>query len=299
LPGVVLLFSFTGPYKDRNFYRRTFLKVVGLAAVAEFYVNLADFHLIVELLLLPALFLLAAMSAVAGLKPETRPAKRFVDAVLGVVWIAILVGTGVWIVDHWDTLDQGELVLTFALPIWLTLIALPFVGVLSLYANYETTFVRIDHFTQDDREARRRAKVALIASFHVRNRALAAFTGRAAMELVRATTWDEARRIIAYHAAEARVREATEDLQAKRLARFAGIAGTDDEGHPLDQREFRATKSALAMLPLSRRSDGSGRRRTVVDRAPRPRHRDDGQGRWTSLVRLAAHCRWLEPRDRR
>ena len=34
------------------------------------------------------------------LKPETRPAKRFVDALLAVVGVAILVRTGVWVADR-------------------------------------------------------------------------------------------------------------------------------------------------------------------------------------------------------
>jgi hypothetical protein len=186
LPGLVLLFGFTRLYKDRSYYRRTLIGVIGLSAAIEFYVNLAEFPLPVELLLLPALVFLAALSAVARLKPETRPAKRFMDALLAVVGVAILVGTGVWVADHWNTLDKAELALSFALPIWLTLVAMPFVILFSLYANYETTFVRIDQATKDDPQARRRAKLALIASFHIRNRALYAFTGRAPGELANA-----------------------------------------------------------------------------------------------------------------
>jgi hypothetical protein len=74
--------------------------VIGLSAAIEFYVNIAEFPLPVELLLLPALVFLAALSAVARLKPETRPAKRFVDALLAVVGVAILVRTGVWVADR-------------------------------------------------------------------------------------------------------------------------------------------------------------------------------------------------------
>jgi hypothetical protein len=43
-------------------------------------------------------------------------------------------------------------------------------------------------------------------------------------------------------------------LVAKKLARYAGVPGTDDEGHPLDQREFAATKSALELLATFHRA---------------------------------------------
>jgi hypothetical protein len=248
VPGMVLLFGFTRAYEERRYYRRTLVSVIGVTAVVGFYVTLATFPLLVELLLLPALVFLGLMSAVAGLKPETRPAKRFVDGAMAIAGLAVFTGTGAWLIDHWASLDKTEVALSFALPIWLTIASLPFIFMFSLYANYETTFVRIDFATKSDPRARRRAKAALLASFHVRNRELHRFTGRAPGELASAQSWGEARRIIAFHRAEARVDEAKKDLATKKLIRYTGVPGTDWEGRPLDQREFEDTRHALDML---------------------------------------------------
>jgi len=254
VPGMVLLFGFTRAYEERRYYRRTLVSVIGVTVVVGFYVTLAAFPLLIELLLLPAIVFLGLVSAVAGLKPETRPAERFVDGVMAIAGLAVLFGTGAWLVDHWASLDTTEVALSFALPIWLTIASLPFIFLFSLYANYETTFVRIDFATTGDPRARRRAKAALLASFHVRNRELHKFTGRAPGELAAAKSWGEARRIIAYHRAEARLREAEEDLAAKKLIRYTGVPGTDWKGRPLDQREFKDTKRALDMLATFHRA---------------------------------------------
>lgn len=254
LPGILLLFRFSDAYEGRRFYLRALVSVIGLTAIVEFYVTLAAFPLWVEILLLPALVFLGLLSAVAGMKPDTRPAKRFVDVLLGILGLAILIGTAAWLADHWATIDKAQLALSFALPIWLTVAALPFIFLFSLYANYETIFVRVDMAAQDDEQARRRAKLALIASFHLRNRQLHAFAGMAPWELVKAKNWGEARRIIAFHRAEARVEEAKKDLHAKKLIRYAGVEGTDWEGHPLDQREYEETKQALDMLATFHRA---------------------------------------------
>lgn len=247
-PGLVLLFGFTNAYEGRGYYGRTLLRVMGLTALIEFYVNLAAFPLPVELLLLPGLVFLGAMSAVAALKPETMIVRRLSDGLLIVLGLAVLIGTGAYLVREWANLDKAELALSFALPIWLTVATLPFIFLFSLYANYETTFVRIDFATKGDSRARRRAKLALLASFHLRNRELHRFIGRAPGELATAHSWGEAQRIIAFHRAEARVEEAKKDLAAKKLIRYAGVPGTDWEGRPLDQREFDDTKRALDML---------------------------------------------------
>jgi hypothetical protein len=248
VPGMVLLFGFKKAYEGRGYYGRTLIQVIGLTAIVGFYVNLAAFPLWAELALLPAVVFLGALSAVAGLKPEAQVAKRFVDGLAAIIGFVILIGTAVYVVREWDVLDKVKLALSFALPIWLTAATLPFIFGFSLFANYEMAFSRIDFFSKDNPQGRRRAKLALLASYQFRNRELHRFAGLGPQELARSTSWGEARRIIAFYRAKARLEEAEKDLKAKRLARYAGVEGTDWEGRPLDQREFDETRAALDML---------------------------------------------------
>lgn len=248
VPGVVLLFGFSKAYEGRAFYLRTLLRVIGLTAVIEFYVNLTSFSLWFELILLPLTVFLVALSTVAGMKPETEIAKRWVDRVIAVVGLVVLVATGIYLANDWANLDQTEMALSFAQPIWLTLASLPFIFAFSLFANYEEQFVRIGFFSKDDPKARRRAKLALVRSFHLRNRELHRFPGTGQIELARSQSWSEARRIIAYHRAVARLEEAQKEVQATELARYAGVNGTDWEGRPRDKREFKETRDALDHL---------------------------------------------------
>jgi len=55
------------------------LKAVGLTAVVEVFVNLYVFPLPIELLLLPTLALLAAMSVVAGTEDRFAVVRKLVD----------------------------------------------------------------------------------------------------------------------------------------------------------------------------------------------------------------------------
>ena len=250
VPGMVLLFGFTKAYEGRAYYGRTLLQVIGLTAIVEFYVNLAAFPLWAELALLPAVVFLGALSAVAGLKPGTQAAKRFVDGLAAVLGLVILVGTAVYVIREWNGLDEAQLAMSFALPVWLTAATLPFIFGFSLLANYEAAFTRIDLFSKDNPQSRRRAKLALLASYRFRNRELHRFAGLGPQELARSTSWGEARRIIAFYRAKARLEDAEKDLKAKRLARYAGVQGTDWEGRPLDQREFDETRQALDTLHM-------------------------------------------------
>jgi|BarGraNGADG00212_2_1021979.scaffolds.fasta_scaffold01151_4 hypothetical protein len=248
VPGLALFFGFVRASKERGFYLRAVGRVIGLSAIAEFYVALAAFPLYIELLLVPIAVSLSVMSAFAAQKPEFAILKRVADPLLGAIGLTILVSTGIYVATNWDILDKTELALQFGLPVWLTLPSLPFVFAFSLFANYQGQFVRIDAHTRDDSKARRRAKVALLIGYGVHNHELAGFAGIAYTDLAEAKTWREARRVVAYRRAEARVAEATKDLAAARLVRYAGIAGTDWEGRPYDEREFEETKIALELL---------------------------------------------------
>jgi hypothetical protein len=183
-------------------------------------------------------------------RPVEHHRLRRARRLLTIVGLLLFVGSAAYVVGNWETIDRTQVALTFALPIWLTIATLPFIFLFSLLANYETMFVRIGFFSKDNPNARRRAKLALLTTYGFRNRELRRFAGAGPQELARAENWREARRILALYRAQARLEEAKKDLKAKRLARYAGVGGTDWEGRPLDQREFEETKQALNDLHM-------------------------------------------------
>jgi hypothetical protein len=254
VPGLALFFSFMRASKERRFYIRTLGRVIGLTAIVEFYANLNAFSLPIELFLVPAVAFLALMSAMAALKPEYQILKRVADPLLFVIGSTVLVATALYLAGNWNAIDEPELARQFGLPVWLTLAALPFVFAFSLYANYQSQFVRFEFVTKDDRRARRRAKLALLLSYGLRNHELSMFSGRAISDLATAKNWREARRVIEYRRAEARVEEAQRELAAARLTRYEGVAGADWDGRPYDEREFEDTKTALVFLASMHRA---------------------------------------------
>ncbi|HEV8053991.1 MAG: hypothetical protein H0X16_06805 [Chloroflexi bacterium] len=247
VPGLALLFSFSRASRERAYLARRVLSVIGLTAIIEFYVGLAVFPLVVELVLLPVVVVLSVFSAAAGFNPETRIVKVVADRLIAVVGLAVLFGTAVVLVGQWESLDKTQLARTFALPIWLTLAAAPFVYAFSLYANYEEHFIRLA-LNSPGKRATTRAKVALVLGYHFRNHELSKFKGPVAWNLARAETLGDARRKIAEHRRAVQEEEAREREAAARLVRFAGVTGTDEHGEQLDQREFAESKEALDRL---------------------------------------------------
>lgn len=248
LAGIPLLAKFPETYKDPNFYRGALRRLIAVSVAVEFFIGLTSFSFGAELLLLPAIVVLGLFSAVAGPKPEWSNVKSVFDIALGLLGLAVIVVTAMKLIELISTLDPRQLGLMLFLPVWATFFSLLFVFVFGLYANYEPKIGEINRTAAGDRRARWRAKLALFSAFWMRNLELGKFAPFDARELAQAKSWGEARRYVTHKRAEIRHKMSTDELTFRRLARYAGVPGTDWEGHPLDQREFAETKKALDTL---------------------------------------------------
>lgn len=245
--GVVLFFSFVKAGSEEGFFRRTLGRTVRLAAFLEFYLNLAVFDLWIELLLQPLLLFASLVSLVASRDPKAQPARRFADGLLAVLGIGLLVGTAIELAQMWGTLDARHTLLSFALPIWLTLSVLPVIWILAAYANYQSAFLRVKWMSRDKRLSWR-SRLAMWRTFHLRHRQMHGFGGFWARQLAEARSWSAARGAIEDFLADRRGREEQERRRQEALVRNAGVEGADAEGRQLDRREFGETIDALEWL---------------------------------------------------
>jgi hypothetical protein len=262
-PGAALFFASTRAAEEPGFFRRQFLQAIGLTAVLEFYLNFATMDLLLEILLQPILFLAVGVSIVASWRKDQLPAKRVADAIQLLIVLILFVPPTVHLISDWGTIDSAETLRAFALPVWLTACALPFVFALSLYSAYEQVFVRIA-LSRDDRQVPWTARLALIMAFNIRPRALLEFAKNGPFELAHAASFRETRRVIADRRSQSRVEEATRKQEADDLVRFAGVKGVGGDGRQLDRREFKETVDALDWLHTMQmgwyRQDGHYRR---------------------------------------
>ncbi|MCC6227028.1 MAG: hypothetical protein IT195_11570 [Microthrixaceae bacterium] len=294
--GVVLFGRFDKVSKDPRFVRRTALATFELSALMQAVLEFFVLNLAAELLIQPVLALLAMLSVVAAQQREHHQVRAVVDGVLTYAGIGLLVYVSVSLLNNWGSLDKGDLAQQLVLPMWLTIGVLPFIYALGLFAAYELAFVRIDWKSKAGRWARLRQKAALLTSFHVKATEVGAFTGPWQFRLAEAGSFRTARKVIADFR-RARVDAAREAQEREeRLARYAGVEGTDEDGRRLDRREFEATADALRWIGTCQmgwyRNNDAGRYRSdllsfVLDgyaarRLPSPhgvemRVSDDGQ----------------------
>jgi hypothetical protein len=246
-PGVGLLFSALEVSKGKRSVRQIARRAVGLTVAIEFFVNLYVFSLPVELLLVPLLTCAVLMSTVAGGRPEHAAVKRLLDGLLGAAGLGLMIYVAIRLGSDLGTVEGEALLRTLALPIWLTLVTIPFAFVFGSFLAYERALSIVD-FMSDGRYRRWQTARALVLGLRFDLTAVSAFRGNWALELGQAASSSEAAEAVRnFAASRAAARRAEIDAQ-NRLDRYAGVSGTDDNGEQLDQREFQATRHALQTL---------------------------------------------------
>ena len=244
IPGAALFFSLDQARKDRDFFWRTAKGTLGAAVLLEFYLNVLVFGLVWELVLQLMLALLAMLAIVAGTREDHQAVKKLIDRVLALIGVGVLAltTTSLWRARH--ELQASQLLLEFALPIWLTIGFLPFVYLLGVFAGYDEIFRRINHATSD-RAGQWRSRFAVVLGLRCRTNELSAFHGHWVNRLAGTSRSSEARCVITDFRENRRAAELAAIDREWTLEHYAGSSETDGQGRRLDRREFKETVEAL------------------------------------------------------
>jgi hypothetical protein len=194
-PAMALFVNSASAGKSEHFFRRAALSTVKYTVLVEFYLNLVVLPLAAELVLVPVVTLVALLTVVAATEDRYRQVHQFLSVTSVVIGLGLLVYVTVRVATDWREFDTLHELQVLALPVWLTVGVLPYIYGLSVYANYETTFMRVDLATENKR-SRRNAKLALVTGLRLRVRAVSHFAHPWLHEITGATSFAEARHVV-------------------------------------------------------------------------------------------------------
>jgi hypothetical protein len=137
------------------------------AVFINFLVNFYTFGIWTELILLPILFFLTAMSAVADLDKKNTQISNFLKIILGLIGLTFIA------ISFYKTFHDLSEFLTlhtlveFLLPLILSLLQIPFFYALALCMQYETLFVRINFMQVMSAEKRKLIKKYILLTANI------------------------------------------------------------------------------------------------------------------------------------
>jgi len=134
------------------------------------------FSFVTELVLLPVLFFITAMSVIAGMKKETMIVNKIAEFILGVIGIYELTYVIFQIMRNFDQFATVYNLGSFILLPILTTTILPFMYFIALFSEYEMFFLRLDLWIlKEGREISRYLKWRIFLACHLNLRRLRSF----------------------------------------------------------------------------------------------------------------------------
>jgi hypothetical protein len=187
------------------------LATVAFTVIIEGFVNLYVFALPIELIFFTLLLFIVLVTAVAEADEQFSAVAKLGNGLLAGIGLALIAFVSIKLATGFGSVDWEHVGRLLFLPVWLGVGVLPAIYAIGVYAAYDSAFRRISFFaekTGQGRRARRRAKLALLLETRFRARAIGEFSGLAARNLVQASSFKEARQIVAAEIAGQREEDA-------------------------------------------------------------------------------------------
>ena len=144
----VMLFE-NSKANDQKFFKNAIKDNLKILIFLEFLINMYVFNILVELLLVPILFLLGAMIAISETDEKYEIARTFLNSIMVLIGLVITSYVLYMAVNDFERFATLENLENFYLPILLTTIFLPFIYFMALFVSYESLFTSLQFSVKD------------------------------------------------------------------------------------------------------------------------------------------------------
>jgi hypothetical protein len=162
--GMVRLFQANKIDEDERFFWNSLKETLAFTVIVEFLISTYTFSLWAELLLLPFLVFLTALTTVAKSQPGSIQVVTLIEWLLAIIGFWLLGHAAFEAIGHYHELGTVDTVRELILPILLSLMILPLLYALNIYMVYERIFIMLQ-FSIKDSKLRQYAKRRALLDF--------------------------------------------------------------------------------------------------------------------------------------
>lgn len=148
---MVLLINVNKISRDDHQFKKILKDNLTLIVIIEFLVSLYSFNFWIEMLFVPALFIVVAIGVVATTDVKYLPVKKVINFVLLFIGVFLIIFAIFKVVTNFQDFMTMDNLRSLVLPPLLTLAYIPFLYIFALIIAYEMLFVRLDFFLKNDK----------------------------------------------------------------------------------------------------------------------------------------------------
>lgn len=140
--GFISLLNIESIKKDKSFFKHSVIDNLKLLAILQFVVGVYTFPIWIEILLVPVLTLIGAMSAIAE-SSKHQHVKTLLEYCLSIFGIILIIYTLYMLTTSFGEFGNEKTAYDFFVPPLLTLFYLPFIFFMLVYSTYEQVSIRL------------------------------------------------------------------------------------------------------------------------------------------------------------
>lgn len=141
--GVPVCFNAVSSTIEDNYFKKMIFDNVKYTALVEFFTGTFTFNILTEFIIQPVLLFFLLLQAVADTKEEYKPIKTAMNWIIPLAGFVILGFTLKNAISSIADVNTIGVLVSFCMPIFLSLMYLPMAYLFAVYAKYEILFARL------------------------------------------------------------------------------------------------------------------------------------------------------------
>lgn len=162
--GVPVCFNAVSRKIEDHYFRNMVIDNVKYAALVEFFTGTFTFNILTEFIIQPILMLFLLLQAVSETKDEYKQIKSLMNWIVPIAGFVILGFTIKNVINSITDSDVISILVSFCIPIVLSLFYLPFACFFAVYAKYETLFTRMKFRDTNDKKLIFKHRIFIIST---------------------------------------------------------------------------------------------------------------------------------------
>jgi hypothetical protein len=192
---VPLAFNALGHASEEHFFRDAIAQQLRLQVIIQWLINAYTFSLVTELLVLPLLASIAAMSAIAEGNEQHRMVHSFLTGLMG-IYVLVLIGFSLFqAASSFTSATAAEAFTQIVSPVLLTAALLPVAAIFGLFGQFEQLAIQVGRGRPQMQW--RIGAIRVIWFWRFRTSAIAQFRSRYSLELLRVRSDADLRQVLA------------------------------------------------------------------------------------------------------
>lgn len=165
--GLIMVFNVTKA-RNSNYFKDIIKESIKWTVILEYVVSFYSFSLITEIILIPLLVIIGVTQAASERDIDKKHVTQFLTNLMGIIGLAVISYALYKTVVTYESFFVVDNLLSFLLPIIITILFIPFIYFLALYNAYEMLFLRLDFMTKEKEKVKQvKRYIKIIANINL------------------------------------------------------------------------------------------------------------------------------------